>query len=243
MANGLTLLAISPPHVASSKEGDRMIEDATSPERLLAKDRTLWTERLVVFGLTVYEIWSLRRGYTKIGSWPARLRETGALLTIAGAILRLRCYQVLGRFFTFKVSHINNGSTSRTLLVDRFLTSDDVGGHPETASPHHRTLPLQHLPSSILHRSDPHASRPRYTLYHLGQLSSLPTPESTSFSPGLIDLDLPPLRLQDRSCAQHDPDPSNRWTCPRSDSRADEAPKRAGPGGRKSPEGRVWGGV
>ncbi|KAH8090564.1 hypothetical protein HD553DRAFT_338257 [Filobasidium floriforme] len=103
-ANGLTLLAICPPHVASTKDGDRMMEDVTSPERILASDRTPWMERLVVFGVTAYEIWSLRQGYGKIGGLPARLGELGAILAIAGATLRLRCYQVLGRFFTFKVA-------------------------------------------------------------------------------------------------------------------------------------------
>jgi protein-S-isoprenylcysteine O-methyltransferase Ste14 len=103
-ANGLTLLAICPPHVASTKDGDRMMEDVTSPERILASDRTPWMERLVVFGVTAYEIWSLRQGYGKIGGLPARIGELGAILAITGATLRLRCYQVLGRFFTFKVS-------------------------------------------------------------------------------------------------------------------------------------------
>ena len=103
-ANGLTLLAICPPHIASAEEGDRMMEDVTSPERLLATDRTPWVERLVVFGMTAYEIWSLRQGNGKIDSSSARIGELGVLLAIAGAVLRLRCYQVLGRFFTFKVS-------------------------------------------------------------------------------------------------------------------------------------------
>jgi hypothetical protein len=103
--NHLTLLAISPPHVASHEAGDRIVQDTTSPERMLATRHTRWMDGAAVLGLTAYEVWSLRQGNRSSIGLAARLGELGLGLSLVGAILRLRCYQVLGRFFTFKVGY------------------------------------------------------------------------------------------------------------------------------------------
>jgi len=102
--NYLTLLAISPPHIASAQQGDRVVRDTTSPERLITNDRVHWLENIVVLIFTVYEVWNVRQGWDSATGFSARSGEIGLALSLIGAILRLRCYQILGRFFTFKVS-------------------------------------------------------------------------------------------------------------------------------------------
>jgi len=101
--NYLTLLAISPPHVASAQQGDRVVQDTTSPERLITNDRLHSLEKVAVLMFTVYEIWNVKQGWSYSGGSSARLGEIGLALSLIGAVLRLRCYQILGRFFTFKV--------------------------------------------------------------------------------------------------------------------------------------------